>query len=185
MRRTTPDLVGRRQTVYVTTSRVLLGLTILYVLWTNYVIFVGGNLPLTSIDLGAGSAGAGTVMLAVGDLTAVLVLWFVLDAALLNLLHLVLRHGHGRRRPVPVPVQGQSQGQGQDQDTRSSSPAAGPFAPYPVAGPQQGQQQWDAPPAPPAGGGQQGSTLVSPPGSADQPGSAWPSPPPGSGQDGR
>jgi hypothetical protein len=177
MRRTTPDLVGRRQTVYVTTSRVLLGLTILYVLWTNYVVFVGGNLPLTSIDLGAGSAGAGTVMLAVGDLTAVLVLWFVLDAALLNLLHFVLRHGHGRRRPVPVPVP--------DQGTRPSSPAAGPFAPYQVAGPPQGQQQRDAPPAPPAGAGQQGSTLVSPPGSADQPGSAWPSPPPGSGRDGR
>jgi hypothetical protein len=177
MRRTTPDLVGRRQSTYLTASRVLLGLTVLYVLWTNYVVFVGGNLPLTPIDLGGGSTGAGLFMLAVGDLIAVLVIWFVIDAALLNVLHLVLRRGSGSRRPIPVPNQNAQQ---------VGTPAGPPFAPYPNGGPNQnpnpgGQQpQRNAPPPGAQQGpfGQEGSTIVSPPGSA------WPSPP-ASGPDGR
>jgi hypothetical protein len=179
MRRTTPDLVGRRQSTYLTASRVLLGLTVLYVLWTNYVVFVGGNLPLTPIDLGGGSTGAGLFMLAVGDLIAVLIIWFVIDAALLNVLHLVLRRGSGSRRPIPVPNRNAQP---------VGTPAGPPFAPYPNANPNLDpnqnpgaqQQQWNAPPPGAQQGpyGQQGSTIVS------QPGSAWP-PPSASGPDGR
>src|SRR4051794_28057867 len=83
MRRTTPDLTGPRKTVYHVVSIGLMTLTVLYVLWTTYVVFVGGNLPLTGIDLGEGSTGGGLAMLFVGDLFIVLLVWLILDQLLL------------------------------------------------------------------------------------------------------
>src|SRR3954451_1099536 len=104
MRRTTPDLVGRRKKVFDRISVGLLVLTVLYVLWTNYVVFVGGNLPLTSISLGQGSTGAGFVMLPVGALLFTLVIWFVLDGIILNLLHaFLLATSHPRRTRPGAP----------------------------------------------------------------------------------
>jgi hypothetical protein len=100
MRRTAPDLTGRRKRIYETSSTVLLVLSIGYALWTNYVVFVGGNLPLTPIHLVTeGSYGAGLFMLLIGDLILVLVLWFLLDGLLLNLLYLVLLPAERRANP--------------------------------------------------------------------------------------
>lgn len=129
MRRTTPDLTGQRKTVFRTISAVLLGLTVLYALWTNYVAFFGGNLPLTPIDLGEGSVGFGLTMLVIGDLMLVLVLWVVVDAVLLNLLHMVLLAGQRPSRPSSSPSQG----------TTSGQPAAWQQPPT------QGQQSWQQP----------------------------------------
>jgi hypothetical protein len=97
MRRTTPDLVGQRKKIYNGVSVGLMALSLVYVLWTNYVVFYGGNLPLTPISLGAGSVGAGLVMLPFGDLILLMIIWFVIDGVLLNLLHMVLRTGNVRR----------------------------------------------------------------------------------------
>lgn len=206
MRRTTPDLVGSRATVYRGASAVLLGLTVGYVLWTNYVVFVGGNLPLTPISLGEGSTGAGLFMLPVGDLIAVLALWFLIDGLLLNALHAVLRVG--QRSYATLPSGGRPAAQ-------SAPPFAPPFAPHggpppgsPFGSPQPGgpagpppqyqpqpqyqpyqpQQQYQAQPpyqpqqpyqqwAPAVPEGPPGSTIVAPP--------SWPPPPGAQEHDGR
>jgi hypothetical protein len=132
MRRTTPDLVGQRKTIYSAVSIGLLALSVLYVLWANYVVFVGGNLPLTSISLGEGSTGAGLTMLFIGDLIAIMVLWFVVDGTLLNLLHMVLRTG-GRSRRTIVPAQGTRE--------QAPTPQEGSAA-HPQGAPAQAQQGW-------------------------------------------
>jgi hypothetical protein len=97
MRRTTPDLVGQQKKIYNGVSVGLMALSLVYVVWTNYVVFNGGNLPLTAISLGTGSVGAGLVMLPFGDLILLMIIWFVIDGVLLNLLHMVLRTGNVRR----------------------------------------------------------------------------------------
>lgn len=135
MRRTTPDLVGSRKTIYKYVSVGLLVLTIGYVLWTNYIVFVGGNLPLTPISLGTGSTGAGLTMMLVGDLILVLLIWFVLDGLLLNLLHLVLRAGNpresstvpqGQQQWQPQPAQQQQQWQPQSSSPMPTVPSVPP-----------------------------------------------------------
>ncbi len=170
MRRTTPDLTGSRKTVYHAVSVGLMTLTILYVLWTNYVMFVGGNLPLTNIHLSDGSTGGGLAMLLIGDLIIVLLVWLLLDGVLLNLLYMVLVKGQPRsaeperqnawqggpsqaawpqgqpQNPPPYPP-GQWQGQ----------PPQGNWQGQPPQGNWQGQppQGWGPPPppAPPAPSG--------------------------------
>jgi hypothetical protein len=148
MRRTTPDLVGQRKTIYSAVSIGLLALSVLYVLWTNYVVFVGGNLPLTSISLGEGSTGAGLTMLFIGDLIAIMLLWFLVDGTLLNLLHMALRAGNPKSRPT-VPAQAaagaaQPQWQPGQPGQPGWQPTQGPqsWQPQPnQPGQQQGQQQ--------------------------------------------
>jgi hypothetical protein len=148
MRRTTPDLVGTRKTIYSYVSIGLLALTIAYVLWANYIVFVGGNLPLTSISLGDGSTGAGLTMLFVGDLIAVIVLWFVVDAVLLSLLHMVLRAGNPAA-PTTVAPQGQQQWEaqqwqqpGQPQQWQPQQQWQQPGQPQQWPPQAQQQQQW-------------------------------------------
>lgn len=171
MRRTTPDLTGQRKTIYRTASAVLLGLTVLYALWTNYVAFVGGNLPLTPIDLGEGSTGFGLVMLAIGDLILVLVLWVVVDAVLLNLLHMVLLAGQRPTRSSSIPAQnGRSAGPAQQPWQQPGQPLAWQQGQPQQGQPQQGQgqpgqgQPWQGQPQQPWQGGgpsaSAGPTLV-------------------------
>lgn len=191
MRRTTPDLVGQRKTIYQAVSAALLALTIGYVLWTNYVFFVGGNLPLTSISLGGGSTGAGLTMLFIGDLAAVMLLWFLLDGVVLNLLHMVLRAG-GRNHRITVQTPGQFQPpqpdqpqppqsqpghpQNQPQNQWQSQPgqpqnqwqSQNPWQPQ-----NQGQPSGPPPPTGPGAGSSAQATLLRPDGTA------WPPPPPG------
>jgi hypothetical protein len=140
MRRTTPDLVGQRKKTYDAVSIGLLALSIIYAVWTNYVVFVGGNLPLTSIHLSDGSFGAGLAMLAVGDLALVLVLWFVVANVLLNLLHMILLARQRTRTP--------STAQPAPQPTQTASPIA---VPAQAAGSAGGSNQWESQQWPPQG----------------------------------
>lgn len=75
----------------------LLVVDLLYVLWINYVAFVGGNWPLTPFHFSSGSPGQGTAMLAVGDWLLLLLLFFVVNPVIMAGVHLVLRRGS--RRP--------------------------------------------------------------------------------------
>src|SRR4051794_28149066 len=149
MRRTTPDLVGRRKKVFDRISIGLLVLTVLYVLWANYVVFVGGNLPLTSISLGQGSTGAGLTMLFIGDFIAVLAIWFVIDGVLLTLLHMVLRRGKPNTQ-TPIPPRDQQTGaqpqqwQPQQQQPQQQQPQAQPQ--WQQQPQQQAQPQWQQQP---------------------------------------
>jgi hypothetical protein len=186
MRRTTPDLVGQRKTIYSAVSIGLLALSVLYVLWTNYVVFVGGNLPLTSISLGEGSTGAGLTMLFIGDLIAIMLLWFLVDGTLLNLLHMALRAGKPKSRPA-VPTQaapGQAQPQWQPQPNQPGQPTQGPQGWQPQPN-QPGQQQWQPQgqqqpwqPGQPQGQPQQGQSWQNPGQQQWQPPSSPPSTPP-------
>jgi hypothetical protein len=185
MRRTTPDLSGSRQRVYRDVSIGLLTVTIAYVLWANYVVFVGGNLPLTPISLGGGSVGAGLFMLFIGDLILVIAAWFLIDGVLLNVVHMLLQAGSRQRSTTiePQPPAGQPQqqgqqwqGQGQPQPWQGQ-PQQWQGQPQQWQGQQWESQQWQpqpgsAPPAaPPAGAnGSSQATLTAPP-------SGW-SPPP-------
>src|SRR4051794_20043718 len=154
MRRTTPDLVGQQKQIYRGVSIALLVLSIGYVLWTNYVVFVGGNLPLTSIHLSDGSTGGGLMMLLIGDLALLLVIWFVIDGVILNLLHVVLLKGAPRNRRTasaapnqpPASWQGQpQQGQPQQWQPQQGQPQQWHGQPpqWQPPGPQQQQQQWN------------------------------------------
>jgi hypothetical protein len=158
MRRTTPDLVGSRKRIYRDVSIVLMALTIAYVLWTNYVIFVGGNLPLTSISLGNGSTAAGLTMLFVGDLIVVIAVWFLVDGVILNLVHMILRAGNPKE-PVTPTLQDQQQGQ----QTQQWQPQAWPGTPPAASA---------TPPAPRDGAAQ--ATLLAPnPGQPDPAPGGW------------
>jgi hypothetical protein len=176
MRRTTPDLTGSRKTVYTYVSIGLLALSIAYVLWANYVVFVGGNLPLTHISLGTGSTAGGLVMLFIGDLVVVLALWFLVDGVLLTLLNMVLRTGSSRAT-ASAPPQEQQQWQQPQQPQQWQPQAQQQWQPQPQAQPQ-AQQQWQpqaqaqqawpssppptAPPAPAPRDGSAQGTLVAP-----------------------
>ena len=151
MRRTTPDLTGSRKTIYHSVSIGLMTLTVLYVVWTNYVIFVGGNLPLTGIDLGDGSTGAGLAMLFIGDLIIVLAVWLLLDQLLLNLVYMALLPAQRRADgSAPQAAQGQNPPQnawqGQPQQGWQGQPPQG-WQPDPQQGWQgQPQQGWQGQP---------------------------------------
>lgn len=165
MRRTTPDLTGSRKAVHRNVSIVLMTLTVLYVLWTNYVMFVGGNLPLTPIDLGDGSTGGGLAMLFVGDLIIVLLVWLFVDNLVLNLVYKVLLTGQSRSGqtvlPEPQPS-AQQQGQQGWQQGGWQQPAPQQFGPPQSAAQQPGPStpSRQGEPYPPSGGGE--GRLVGP-----------------------
>jgi hypothetical protein len=150
MRRTTPDLVGSRARIYKNASVALLVLTVLYVLWANYVIFVGGNLPLTPISLGEGSVGFGLFMLVIGDLLAVGLLWFLLDGVLLGLLHSVLAVGGPRNAKRGKPqIRGKRRTAAGAPSTPGAAGVGTPAGAWPAQPqgsgawqPQQGQGAW-------------------------------------------
>lgn len=88
-------------------ASVLLVLDLLYVLWVNYVAFVGGNWPLTPFHFTNGSPGKGAAMLAVGDWVLLFVLFFVVNPVVMAGVHLVQRQGTRRppKEPASVPKQ--------------------------------------------------------------------------------
>src|SRR3954468_11290795 len=185
MRRTTPDLTGPRKTVYHVVSIGLMTLTVLYVLWTTYVVFVGGNLPLTGIDLGEGSTGGGLAMLFIGDLIIVLLVWLILDQLLLNLLYMALLAGQQRSaQPVPPNAwQGQNpppQNAWQGQPNQNAWPQGQPQQGQPQQGGWQPgpQQGWQGQPQ--QGQPQQGGWPPAPPSSPPPPAPPSPPPPPAS-----
>jgi hypothetical protein len=80
-------------------------LAIGYILWTNFVIFNGGNLPLTSMHISDGSAGAGTFMLFIGNWLALLLFQLLVNSPIEYLLTGLLQPRHLTAASAPVPVQ--------------------------------------------------------------------------------
>lgn len=80
-------------------ARIATGLLVvefIYVLWVNYVAFVGGNWPLTPFHFTDGSPGKGAAMLVAGDWVLLLLLFFIVNPVIMGGVHLVLRQGSER-----------------------------------------------------------------------------------------
>lgn len=88
-----------------TVATVRTGLTILavgYILCTNYVIFTGGNAPLTPWHLSDGSTGAGAFMLFIGDWLVLLLFQLVVIGSLDYLLTGLLQPLDRTRPAAPI-----------------------------------------------------------------------------------
>jgi hypothetical protein len=68
-----PKLPARRARVVTAVHATLTLLALGYLLWANYVIFTGGNAPLTPWHLSDGDTGTGAFMLFIGDWLSLLV----------------------------------------------------------------------------------------------------------------
>ncbi len=89
-----PKLPAPRARVVTAVHTTLTLLALGYVLWANYVLFTGGNAPLTAWHLSDGDTGTGTFMLFISDWLSLLAFQLFLNRPIEYLLSGLLQPRH-------------------------------------------------------------------------------------------
>jgi hypothetical protein len=97
-----PALPAAKANAVATARTTLTILGVGYILWTNFVIFTGGNAPLTPWHLSNGNAGAGTFMLFLGNWLVLLAFQLLVNGPIEYLLTGLLQPRH-RMWTSPAP----------------------------------------------------------------------------------